>query len=120
MKSFALQRPEREYGFIGTWHIHWMEMWRKAYFNMEVQAYIEVKANETGEFQFGLVSGWLEGEIEQDGAGRERFAFTWDGQDEMDPASGSGWLRLKSETEGNGVIRFHGGDRSKFKVRRAG
>ena len=42
--------------FEGTWHIYEMEMWDKDYFNMEVQAYIEINERNLGNFQFGLVS----------------------------------------------------------------
>lgn len=39
----------------------------------------------------------------------------WDGQDEMDPMTGSGWMRLKGEDEVVGLIKPHLGDRSTFK-----
>lgn len=51
--------------------------------------------------------------------GTERFSFTWEGQDEMDEANGSGWLRLVSTDEIEGLINFHLGDRSMFKAKRA-
>ncbi len=62
-----------------------MSEWDEDYFNMEVQAYIEIQSNNSGNFQFGLVSGYLDGYIEQLG-NKERFTFTWEGQDEMDEA----------------------------------
>ena len=51
--------------FRGTWHIYEMETWDEDYFNMEVRAYIEIKPNGSGEFQFGLVSGQIGGEVEK-------------------------------------------------------
>ena len=33
--------------------------------------------------------------------------FTWEGQDEMDPASGSGWLKLSGKEKGRGRMKFH-------------
>jgi hypothetical protein len=36
-----------------------MELWDEDYINMEVQAYIEVRSDNLGNFQFGLVSGYL-------------------------------------------------------------
>ena len=62
--------------FAGTWHIYEMEMWDEDYFNMEVQAYIKIDAKGLGNFQFGLVSGQIDGEIVKEGAD-ERFKFTW-------------------------------------------
>ena len=52
--------------FVGTWHIYEMAMWDEDYFNMEVQAYIEIASNNCGDFQFGLVSGGLHGRVVDD------------------------------------------------------
>ena len=93
-------------------------MWDEDYFNMEVQAYLEVGPNNLGDFQFGLVSGDLDGYVEQE-SGKERFVFTWEGQDEMDPVTGSGWVKLAGKGEVEGLIKLHLGDRSGFKARRA-
>ena len=104
--------------FSGTWHIHEMETWDEDYFNMEVQAYIEIEPNGSGEFQFGLVSGQIDGEIVKYGDD-ERFEFTWDGNDECDPASGSGWLKFKDENNMEGKIKLHHADSSKLMAKRA-
>ena len=32
----------------GTWHIYEMEMWDEDYFNMEVQAYVNIESNNQG------------------------------------------------------------------------
>jgi hypothetical protein len=99
------------------WHIYEMELWDEDYFNMETQASIEITSQNMGEFQFGLVTGYLDGYLE-DHNGKERFTFTWEGNSEMDDASGSGWLQLSSKDQADGLIKFHGGDRSTFKARR--
>lgn len=104
--------------FAGTWHITDMELWDEDYLNMEEQAYITVDKRGTGEFQFGLVCGSLDGEIVKDDD-TERFEFTWEGNDESDSASGSGWLRVQSANTLKGRIAFHGGDRSMFTAERA-
>ena len=105
-------------GFVGTWHIYEMEMWDEDYFNMEVQAYIEIGANDLGYFQFGLVSGQIDGEVERCGD-EERFVFTWEGNDECDRALGAGWLRMKDESIVEGKIKLHLGDGSLLWARRA-
>ncbi|MEA5472396.1 hypothetical protein [Spirulina sp. 06S082] len=115
VKRLKLQKPEADHAFIGLWHIYEMEMWDEDYFNMDVQAYIRINANNFGEFQFGLVEGGLNGWLETE----ERFAFTWEGCDEMDDASGSGWIELNGENEIEGHIAFHRGDRSQFKAKSA-
>src|SRR3972149_10248629 len=82
--------------FIGTWHIYEMEMWDEDYFNMEVQAYIKIVSNNKGNFQFGLVTGKIDGEVVSD-ANEKRFEFIREGNDECDPAIGSGWVRIKGK-----------------------
>jgi hypothetical protein len=104
--------------FNGTWHITEMENWDEEYCNMEVQAYIEIDERGSGDFQFGLVTGAVDGEIETDKLG-EKLEFTWDGADENDEANGSGWLRLKDDDTLEGKIKIHGGDSSLFLAERA-
>ena len=104
--------------FTGTWHIYEMEMWDKDYFNMEVQAYIRINSNNIGDFQFGLVLGQIDGKV-VDYADGKRLEFTWEGNDECDPACGSGWVRIKEEDMLEGEIRSHLGDDSTFLTRRA-
>jgi hypothetical protein len=101
----------------GVWHIYEMEMWDESYFNMEVQAYIEVDEKGFGEFQFGLVTGQIDYESIKD-EDNARLDFTWEGSDECDPASGSGWVKLKDENTLEGKIKLHGGDSSMFLARR--
>ena len=117
MSVNKLENPKAEHGFIGKWHIYEMEMWSEDYFNLETQAYIEIRPDNLGDFQFGLVSGYLDGDLEKAG-GVERFSFIWEGQDEMDEVNGSGWLRLVSTDEIEEMINLHLGDRSMFKAKR--
>lgn len=104
-------------GFKGKWHIFEMEGWDEDYFNMEIQAYIEIKSDNLGIFQFGLVSGEIDGKVVNYPDGK-RFEFTWEGNDECDPASGGGWIRLKDEDQLEGEFRIHMSDDSKFLARR--
>ncbi|MDM8559461.1 hypothetical protein [Candidatus Parabeggiatoa sp. HSG14] len=101
--------------FEGTWHIKEMSQWDEDYFNMEVQAYIEVDSHNSGEFQFGLVSGSIDGKIVKH-LGKKRFEFSWDGTDENDPASGRGWLQIQSDNNNiiDGEFIFFEGDESTF------
>jgi hypothetical protein len=41
---------------VGRWRITSMEMWDADYFDMEVPAYLQIRPNLQGEFQFGLVT----------------------------------------------------------------
>jgi len=104
--------------YEGVWHIIEMEMWDEKYFNMEVQAFIRVGSDGMGDFQFCLVSGVIDGEeVKTDNA--EGFEFTWEGQDENDPVSGSGWLMLAGKDNVKGRIKFHLGESSEFLAVRA-
>jgi hypothetical protein len=71
-----------------------------------------------GEFQFGLVTGSIDGYLE-DNNGKVCCVFTWEGAAEMDEVSGNGWLQLSGKDEVEGLIKLHGGDRSTFKARKA-
>jgi uncharacterized protein YndB with AHSA1/START domain len=104
--------------FAGTWHITEMANWNADYFNMECQAYIKLDSRGSGEFQFGLVTGDLDGEVVKDKSG-EKLEFTWEGGDENDEASGSGWLKFKDKDTLEGKIKFHQGDSSLFTAKRA-
>ena len=104
--------------FVGIWHIYKMEQWDKDYFNLEVQAYIKINKDNTGQFQFGLVQGEIDGEIIIFN-GQKRFEFTFEGIDENDPVNGRGWLIVKSVREIEGKFKFHMGDSSFFYAKKA-
>lgn len=55
-------------GFAGNWRITGMEAWDAEYFDMEVRAYLTIRNDLPGEFQFGLVQAQLDGKIESAGA----------------------------------------------------
>jgi hypothetical protein len=86
--------------FEGTWHITEMENWDEDYFNMEVQAYIEIDKRGMGDFQFSLVAGQIDGELVKEEAS-EKLDFTWEGGDENDEASGSGWIKIRWKGRSN-------------------
>jgi hypothetical protein len=103
--------------YHGTWRITEMEQWDQDYLDMEVEAFITIEENGNGEFQFGLVSGDIDGKIVKNGT-EERLEFTWEGNDECDPASGSGWLKLENKNLINGEIKFYQGDKSGLVAKR--
>ncbi len=108
----------KEINFAGTWRIYEMETWGKDYFNMEVQAYIKIGADNSGDFQFGLVRGEIDGKV-VNYADEKRFEFTWEGNDECDPACGSGWVKPKENGLLEGEFRIHSGESSTFSARKA-
>lgn len=102
--------------FIGKWIILEMEAWDQEFVNMEVQGHFTFKKDGTGHFQFGLVRGEMDCYAEIIN-GRERIEFSWEGQSELDPESGRGWVEIENG-EMNGRIFFYHGDDSSFRARR--
>lgn len=101
---------------IGNWRITGMEVWDADYFDMEVPAHITIRKDLTGEFQFGLVQGDLDGRADLD-TDALRLEFSWSGFDENDPMSGRGWMRVDGD-QAEGRIFIHLGDDSAFTAAR--
>lgn len=97
---------------IGNWRITGMEVWDADYFDMEVPAHITIRKDLTGEFQFGLVQGDLDGRVDLDN-GAVRLEFSWSGFDENDPMNGRGWMQIDGD-QAEGRIFIHLGDDSAF------
>ena len=103
--------------FIGRWHIVSMSEWDEDYINAEVQAFIEFDAQNSGEFQFGYVQGRMDYRLTTRD-GEPAIEWTWEGNDENDPAQGRGWAVMKGD-ELHGMIFFHEGDDSEFVAKKA-
>lgn len=102
--------------YCGIWRIVDMEMWDADYLDMEVPAFLTIHRDLTGEFQFGLVRGELDGRLEASGD-ETRFDFSWSGFEEIDPTSGRGWLLFDGDVA-QGRFYFHLGDDSGITVER--
>ncbi len=85
--------------FAGKWRIAEMEVWDQEYIDMEVPGFIRIGSDGTGQFQFGLVSGDIDGRVAQC-SNTPRFEFSWSGQEEEDPVCGRGWAVVE-----NGKLR---------------
>src|SRR4051794_9115496 len=103
--------------FEGRWHIVSMAMWDEDFINAEEQGYVEFEKGGQGGFHFGYVHGVMDcRETTRDG--HPAVEWSWEGNDEMDEASGRGWAVLKGD-ELHGLIAFHQGDESEFVARRS-
>jgi len=100
--------------YIGKWRITEMEQWDKDFIDLVVPGHIALKKNRLGSFQFGAVAGEIDYRIERIGD-LERLEFTWEGQDDNDPACGRGWAVVDGK-ELHGRLYFHLGDESWFKA----
>jgi hypothetical protein len=112
----AKKKPKPDSSIRGRWHIVSMSMWDQDYLNEEVQAYIEFDDKGGGSFQFGYVQGIMDcREATKDD--KPRIEWSWEGNDEMDPAQGRGWAILDGERL-KGMIFFHQGDESDLEAER--
>jgi hypothetical protein len=101
----------------GRWRIVEMELWDQDAIDLLGPAFIELTSNGQGSFRFVAVEGWMDTrEVRRDG--RCAIEFSWDGNDEMDPASGRGWAGLSADDSLEGRIFFHMGDDSWFRAER--
>ena len=100
--------------FYGYWRIKEMEMWDNGFIDAEVPGYIQFDYDETGEFQFGYVHGFMDCRFSKKN-GKDFVEFSWEGNDEMDPASGRGFATINGEIL-NGHLFFIEGDDSDFKA----
>jgi len=82
--------------FVGKWIIVEMQAWDQDVVNMEVPGHFTFRKDGTGHFQFGLAHGKMDCRME-DAAGKTRIEFSWEGQDELDPAMGRGWALIENE-----------------------
>jgi len=103
--------------FSGHWRIVEMDAWDNDYMDMEVEAFLKIEIDGAGEFQFGLVHGWIDGHVTTRD-GKSAIEFSWEGNDEMDPATGRGWAIQEDENTLSGMIFFHQGDKSGFIAKR--
>jgi hypothetical protein len=98
----------------GRWRITGAELWDRDALNLVAPAFIEfAKDGSSGSFGFIAVQGEMDcREVERDG--RPGVEFSWQGNDEGDPASGRGWAVLEEDGSLSGRIFFHLGDDSGF------
>ena len=90
--------------FAGKWRI----------VDMEVPGFIRIGSDRTGRFQFGLLSGDIDGRVEQCG-NVPRSDFSWSEQDENDSTCGRGWAVIENG-ELCGRIYLHLADDSAFRA----
>ena len=101
----------------GRWLIESMTDWDRDFIDEEVRGYFEFNAKDSGSFQFGYVCGEIDYRLgERDG--KPAVEFSWEGNDETEPAQGRGWLSVEGD-ELKGMIYIHFGDDSGIVLERA-
>ena len=95
----------------GRWRIAETELWDSEALDLVAPAFIEFGEDGSGSFGFIAVQGEMDcREVVRDG--RPGVEFSWEGNDECDPASGRGWAVLHEDGSLRGRIFFHLGDDS--------
>jgi len=75
---------------LGLWRITHMDEWDQDFVDEEVEGFIRLDQGGRGEFQFGYVHGWIDHEPAER-EGKTGVEWSWDGNDEMESASGRDW-----------------------------
>lgn len=102
---------------VGRWGITEMDVWDRDALDLVGPAFIDFRTDFTGEFGFIAVGGWMDcREAMVDNC--PGLEFSWDGNDECDPASGRGWSALQADGSLKGHIFFHMGEDSAFRAER--
>ena len=98
----------------GRWRIVAMEVWDQDAIDLLGPGFIEIGTDQ-GSFRFIAVEGWMDiRAVHHDG--RAGIEFSWEGSDELDPASGRGWATLSPDGSLEGRIFCHMGDDSWFRA----
>jgi hypothetical protein len=106
------KKRKAENPFVGVWRIDSMSAWDYEFVNEESLAYIEFDDRLGGQFHFAYVHGFMGCRLgKRDG--KQVVDWTWEGNDEMDPAQGRSWT-VQAGTDLPGMIFFHQGNDSEF------
>jgi hypothetical protein len=103
---------------FGKSRITEMDLWNQEAFDLMGPAFFSFDGKRSGEFCFIAVEGWMECR-HRERNGRPFVEFTWEGNDECDPASGRGWVALEADGTLSGHIYFQHGDDSGFRAIRS-
>ncbi len=98
---------------LGKWKIIEMPDFDDEFMHAEENAYLKI--SDTGsEFKFGYVNGYFhlkqESKLKKGGV----IKFYWEGSDEIDEVSGTGWIKIISDKKIEGEIHFFDSDTYKF------
>ena len=98
--------------FMGRWRITSMSEWDSDFIDAEEEGYFEFDSKNSGQFHFGYVHGDIDYRLTlRDG--EPAIEWSWEGNDEMDPAQGRGWAIIQGD-DLQGKLFFHNGDDSEF------
>jgi hypothetical protein len=99
--------------FAGRWRIGEMDTWDNAFLDLVEEAHLTFTGASDGKIVFGALHGFLDVRYgSRDGSACAEFS--WEGQDDNDPACGRGWASLGTAGRIVGHFYIHLGDDSGF------
>jgi hypothetical protein len=102
-------------GIAGKWRIAAMDLSeQEALTSLALPSSSSARGDPVSSDPSPWTVGWIACTRERNG--RLYVEFTWDGNEECDPASGRGWTRLQKGGCLRGRIYIHAGDDSGFKA----
>lgn len=100
----------------GRWEIHSVEGYDEAELRVELEPFVEFRAEGDGAFHFALIRGSMEYRVEEQD-GQPVAQFTFDAHHGAEPLCGGGSAAVVGG-QLEGVIWLHTGQQSRFVARR--
>jgi len=101
--------PVDQSRLIGKWRIIQTEAWDKQHLDPRGPAYIEIDAQGRGDMAFGALEAAVDSGFTPNG-----IDFDWNGGEEGDQVSGTGWADLRDDGHLEGETAYHNGDETTF------
>ncbi|WP_298685850.1 hypothetical protein [uncultured Sphingomonas sp.] len=98
--------------FVGKWQIVESGAWPRDHLDLCGPAFLRIDADGAGEMAFGALSASLDG-----GFTPSVVDFDWNGEDEGDQVTGTGWADLRDDGWLEGEIAYDNGDDTTFIVK---
>ena len=100
---------------VGKWRIAGMSTWDNDYIDLVEPGYVIFATRGMGEMAFGVVTASLDCAFDK---AKCDVSFHFNGSDEGDQVTGTGWAEMSGPNTITGEIEFHNGDDTTFEGRR--
>lgn len=94
---------------VGKWRITQSEAWPRDHLDLCGPAFLRIDPGGTGEIAFGALTASVDGGFTPSGVD-----FEWNGAEEGDQVTGTGWADLRDDGRLEGEIAYDKGDDTTF------
>lgn len=94
---------------VGKWRITQSEAWQRDHLDLCGPAFLRIDPGGTGEIAFGALTASVDGGFTPSGVD-----FEWNGAEEGDQVTGTGWADLRDDGRLEGEIAYDKGDDTTF------